>query len=150
MIRYSKKERLKVEDCIIATVRDYAHHGAMEQMVNHGLDTAKYFSEKNNRRIYDVYLKMHESNIAISLDSFVKYLNDRYESDSKIKMEIYAKFLTTMNISSAVVSPMNFEFYVWTFKEMIIQDYWNHIFKVDREDAWTTTDVVKNSFTIVS
>lgn len=149
MKRYSESERQEVEDTIIALIRDYNHQGMIEHVIRHGIDSSKYFHDQDNRRVFEIYLRMHKQGIPIFIEAFEKYINDQFESDIKMKRKIYEKFLLTMSNTRSYLSPMNADFFLWKFKEMIIQDYWNHIFKMNESNSWKTLDLIENSWYIV-
>lgn len=149
MKRYSEKERLDTENTIIALVRDYNHQGMLNLLISHGIDTAKYFHDPINRKVFNILLKMNAENIPIFPEPFLKYINEKYESGFESKKMIFERFMLNSANANSYLSSHNAEFFIWRFKEMIIEDYWNHIFQMEKNDTWKTNDLIERSWYIV-
>ena len=150
MKRFDKKERQNTEDTIIALIRDFNHHGMMDLVLNHGIDSPRYFSDPINRKIFDIYLRMHQENVPVFLNAFQNYLIERYETgDLQYKKQILEKFLLTFPNRGSNLSQENAEFFIWKFKQHLIEDYWNHIFRMNENDSWRSKDIIETSFYIV-
>lgn len=149
MKRYSEHERKDIEKTILALVRDFNHQGMLDLLIKHGIDSPKYFHNADNRRIFEIYLRMNKLNIPIMPESFVKYLNENYDSTFETKKRIIGKFLLDQANPQSYLSSHNAEFFIWSFKEHILQDYWNHIFSMNENNTWKSNDLIKNSFYIV-
>ena len=49
MRQFSKEDRKEIEEIIITFIRDYDHQEIMKNLISHGIDSSKYFSDKDFR-----------------------------------------------------------------------------------------------------
>lgn len=147
---FDKKERNDLEEAIISVIRDYdSNKQAFDVIISHGIDTPAYFKNSNFRKIFTIYLEMKKKGIIIMMDSFTDYVRKLYHTDFEKQKAILTPFYKAYTDSSVYATPLNLEYYLWKFKEHLLQDYWNHIFKMNETGKWKSHDLIERSFYIV-
>lgn len=147
---FKKKERSILEGVLISLVRDYdSTKNILEELISHGIDNSLYFKNPDYRKIFFIYLEMKKNNKVIMTDSFIDYVQKRFHSDFSKQKEILTPFIQAYNDPAIHSNPIQFEYYIWRFKEHLLQDYWNHIFKINETEKWKSNDLIERSFYIV-
>jgi replicative DNA helicase len=147
---FDKRERNALEQALISLVRDFdSQQDILTELINHGIDSPSYFRNSDYRKIFSIFLDMRKKGIIIIFDSFVQYVKKMYDTDFEKQKGILTPFAKCAADSKFFVNNLNFEFYIWRFKEHLLQDYWNHIFKMNETGKWKSNDLIERSFYIV-
>lgn len=147
---FDKNERKSLEEAIISLIRDFdTKEDLLTEFINHGIDSPSYFRHSDYRRIFSIFLDMRKKGIAIMMDSFIEYVRKMYDSDFDKQKAIITPFVRSHSDAKYYVNNLQFEWYIWKFKEHLIQDYWNHIFKMNETGKWKSNDLIERSFYIV-
>ena len=146
---FDKKERNALEQALISIVRDFdSSKNILKVLIDHGIDNPRYFKNLDYQKIFSIYLEMHKKESVINADSFMDYVQKNYTNFEKQRM-ILTPFVTCMTDHKFFINNLNFEYYIWRFKEHLLQDYWNHIFKMNENGKWKSNDLITRSFYIV-
>lgn len=146
---FDKKERNALEQALISIVRDFdSSKNILKVLIEHGIDNPRYFKNSDYQKIFSIYLDMHKKESVINADSFMAYVQKNFTSFEKQKM-ILTPFVTCISDQKFFINNLNFEYYIWRFKEHLLQDYWNHIFKMNETGKWKSNDLITRSFYIV-
>lgn len=147
---FDKKERTELEEALISLVRDFdSEQDILNELISHGIDNPSYFRNFDYRRIFSIFLDMKKKGIVIIIDSFIDYVRKTYETDFDKQRAIITPFIKSKYDLKHFVNNLNFEYYIWKFKEHLFQDYWNHIFKMNETGKWKSNDLIERSFYIV-
>lgn len=157
MKHFNEKERVELERTLLELVRNanqipglaekYNLTDPIREFKKHGIDNANYFTVLVHRKIFRVYLKMHEDGIPINIDSFKDYLEHNIKIPFEEKKEIFEKFLLMRILEHT--SLLYFEYYIHLFKEHLIMDYWKYVFNMWENGTFKSHDILENSFGIV-
>lgn len=145
MRQFSKEDRKEIEEIIITFVRDYDHQGIMKNLISHGIDSSKYFSDKDFRLIYKICLEMYEQKIIIDIRTFYDFCDKRMKANIHLQ-NAYNKFVSLS--VPRFPSVVSFDYYCFLFKEHLIVDFWNHCFQKFLDEKPPNQDVIEGSFYI--